>query len=190
MSATNTNSPFGFRPLMSTLSGAPCRIAEYGKPSSDSQVLSLWDLVYAVAAAVIVPGGSPAATAVPGVSSYYGATPGTTPILGTSLNFSLASTLNLVYVVDSIDALFAAQVVSTTTMTATLAHNTANVKLTTVGSTTTHLSGMQLNTPATTSTLDMRITKLLNVPPNLEGTSAIVECIINRHQLGQQVAGV
>jgi hypothetical protein len=186
----NVNNPFGFRPLMSCISGAPCRIAEYGKPSTDTQVMSLWDLVQAVEADVAIPGGSPLATGVPGVQSYYQGTPGTTPILGSTLNFSPASTLGLIYVIDSIDALFAAQVIGTTDMTASLAHKLAPVVITTAGSTVTHISGMYLGTPATTDTDDMRITKLLNVPPNAEGDYAIVECIINRHQFGQGVVGV
>jgi hypothetical protein len=187
----NTNNPFGFKPLMNTISGAPCRVAEYGKPAADAQVLSIWDLVAAAAVSDALPGGSPLATAVPGCVSYYSQTPGTTPILGTALNFGLASTLSIHYVIDTIDAIFAAQVVSTTVFSvATHGHNLANVKLTVVGSTTTHISGMQLDTPAVTATLDMRIVKAYNVPPNAAGASAIVECIINRHQLGQQIVGV
>ncbi len=186
----NTNNPFGFRPLMTTLSGAPCRVAEYAHAAADTQVLSVWDLV-AAAASSGSPGTSPLATDAPGAISYYAKTPGTTAILGSSLNRCAASVLGMMYVIDTIDALFAAQVVSTTTFSvATHGHNNANVKITVLGSTTTFISGMQLDTPATTNTLDMKITKALNVPPNLAGASCIVECIINRHQLGQQVAGV
>lgn len=190
----NLNNPFGFRPLMADLSGAPSRIGEYGKAAADTtHAIFLWDLVTKAATSIASPTGFPA-TPVSGIKSFSEATPGTTLILGASLNYGKISTLTYHYVVDSPAAIFAAMVGNdepTALTVAVYVGLNANVKanaLTSVfGQSAMYIDDTTL---ATTATFDVKIIKLLDVPPNIEGAYAIAEVIINKHQFGQGTLGV
>lgn len=186
----NNNNPFGLRPI-SRAGGAPFRTSQYGKPSSDSNTIFMFDLVVKVAASVPDPTGL--GNPMPAIETGYQGTPGTTLWQGVTLNYGAASTATPHYVVDEVDALFMTQCSGTTSITAAShAGKNANVTLATAGSATTKISGIQINSAsiATTSSLDLRIRSISNLSPNVEGANAIVEVLINKHELGQQTAGV
>lgn len=187
----NPNTPFGFRPI-ARYGGAPWAFVEYAKPASDANAIFMNDLVKKVTGGVALPE-SPTGYLLPTVQTGYQGTPGTTLWQGVSMNFGAASVLSVHNVVDMPDAIFIAQL-KTGTVFATASHGgkNANISTTTAGSTTTKQSGLALDgaTIATTSTLDMRITRIAMISPNAEGDSAILECTINKHELGLQVAGV
>jgi|SRR5947209_14897446 len=187
----NPNSPFGFRPLMTTLGGAPCRVAQYGKPVGDSNAIFMYDLVQGVASSCAAEGG--AGNPIRSIKTGYQSTPGTSLYTGVSLNYGAASLLTYHTVLDSIDALFEAQV-KTGTVVSVASHvgKNANYSTTTAGSTTTKLSGLTVDgaTIATTATLDLKIMQLSMKSPNAEGDSAIVEVIINKHQFAEGAAGL
>ena len=54
----NPNSPFGFRPLLVDLEGAPVGTRQYAKPASDATAIFSWDMLIKVA------GGSASETGV------------------------------------------------------------------------------------------------------------------------------
>ncbi|GEM_PF-1827960 len=188
----NPNNPFGFRPI-SRLGGIPFSCTEYGKPASDANTLFAFDIVKKVTGAVAIPE-SPIGYNVPTIQTGYQGTPGTTLWVGSSLNYGALSTLSVHLVTDEIDVLYMAMCDATTPLTTT-AHigKNANINIAyNTGSTATKQSGMTVNTTgiATTNTLDLRLTRVSMITPNLEGTNAVVECTINKHLFGQQTAGV
>lgn len=186
----NSNNPFGFRPI-SRFGGAPFSFTTYAKPASDANAIFMNDLVKKVTGAVALPE-APSFNA-PTVQTGYQGTPGTTLWQGVSINFGAASLLTVHQVVDQPDCIFLAQL-KTGTVFATSSHGgkNANISTTTAGSTTTRQSGLAIDgaTIATTGTLDVRITRIAMISPNAEGDSAILECTINKHELGLQTAGV
>lgn len=187
----NPNNPFGFRTMLTTMSGVPPRVAEYGKPSTDGNFAIFQnDLVQKAASSVAVAaGGNPA----PGIQSAANGTPGTTLYQGVSLNYGALSTATLHYVVDEPMCIFMAQVDSTTNITtASHAGKNANALCSTAGNALTKQSAMSVNhsTIAGTAGLDLRILRVSNLQPNAEGIFAIVEVIILKHELAQGTAGV
>lgn len=187
----------GFRPLMTTLGGAPCRLAQYGKPASDANPIYLFDLVQKAASSVADPaGGNPA----PGCRGANLGTAGTGLWLGTSLNFGAASTATMQTVVDDPGALFLAQSDSASAQTtaAIVGKNTnfnvsggSNAQL---GNALTKQSGMTVksSTIATTASLDGRILGFWDNPSINPDNAAypILEVLIVLHQYAGQSAGV
>ncbi len=187
----NPNNPFGFRPMI-RLGGSPFAIQEYGKPAADANAIFAFDLVGYLTGTPFALPENPTYN-LPRIQAGSQLTPGTSLWLGASLSYGAASTGSVHPVVDEPDVIFIAQGDSTTPITtASHAHKNANVSIATGGSTATKQSGMQVNTSsiATTSTLDLRINRVAMISPNVEGTNAIVEVLINKHALGQQTAGV
>jgi hypothetical protein len=136
---------------------------------------------------------SPTGYKAPTIQTGYQGTPGTTLWQGVSINFGAASTATFHSVTDEPDVIYIAQTKTGTTIsTASHVGKNANISLTTAGSTTTKQSGMTVDgaTIATTSSLDLRIRQVAMITPNAEGDSAILEVTINKHELGQQTAGV
>lgn len=187
----NLNNPFGFRPLV-RVGGAPFSCTEYAKPATDANAIFMADVVKKVVGAVVLPE-SPQGYNLPTVQTGYQGTPGTTLWQGVSANFGAASVATVHNVFDEIDCIFLTQAKTGTNIsTASHVGKNANISLTTAGSTTTKQSGMTLDgaTIATTNTLDLRILKVAMISPNAEGDSAVLEVLINKHEFGQQTAGV
>lgn len=187
----NTNSPFGFRPVIRA-GGSPFSTVEYAKPASDVNTIYQYDIVNKVAGAVTLPE-SPTGYKLPTIETGYQGMPGTTLWQGASLNYGAASTLTVHMVADQPDVIFIGQA-KTGVVIATAAHvgKNANISQSTAGSTTTKQSGMAVDsgTIAATASLDLRITRVAMISPNAEGDSAILEVLINKHEFGQQTAGV
>jgi hypothetical protein len=187
----NPSTPFGLRPLLVSVTGSPCEIAEYTKRAADSTAIYSFDPVQKYASGDTSNTGL--GVAVPGITSApANATPGSAFYLGASINYGAASTLTMHYVVDSIDALFMIMSTSASVTTANAAGKNANFTFGTTGSATTKLSGAALDqtTVNTTSSLDLRIMRLSNISPNAAGAYAIVEVTINKHLFAQASAGV
>jgi hypothetical protein len=186
----NTNSPFGFRPI-SRIGGIPWSVSEYAKAAADATyAIFMNDIVYKAATSVANPTG--VGVPIPGCTSAQYGTPGTTLWLGPSLNYGVIATLTVQTVADEPDLITMAQVDATTSITvASHIGKNANL-LATNGLTTTKQSQMTINHTgiATTSTLDFRLIAVSAEQPNAEGVYAIVECVCNKHQFGQQTAGV
>lgn len=186
----NVNAPFGFRPLIRA-GGAPYTVTTYAKPASDANAIFMFDIVKKVTGAVPMP--ENATYNLPTVQTGYQGTPGTTLWQGVSLNYGAASLVSVHGVIDQPDVIFLVQT-KTGTVIATSSHigKNANISTTTAGSTTTRQSGLAVDgaTIATTSSLDLRISKVATISPNAEGDSAILEVTINKHELGLQTAGV
>jgi hypothetical protein len=120
------------------------------------------------------------------------ATPGTTLYSGVSLNYGALSTLTYHTCVVSPDAVFEAQDNNDTDgFTAADMGLNVNIELN-AGSTTTLISGHELDesTATTTSTLDMHMLDLLNVPDNAPTGWSRVEVVFNKHRMNPAVAGV
>jgi hypothetical protein len=114
------------------------------------------------------------------------------PVTRDSLIYRAASTQRLVAVADDPNLLFEIQEVSGgTALTANDIGLNANFVVAS-GSTTTGLSGVELNnaTEATTNTLDLQIVGFQNRPGNEVGEHAKWLVRINRHQRANQVAGI
>lgn len=187
----NPNNPFGFRPII-RMGGSPFSVTEYAKPSTDANAIFMFDILKKVTGGVALPE-SPQGYLLPTVQTGYQGTPGTTLWQGVSLNYGAASTATVHSVCDEPDVIFIGQCKTGTTV-ATASHigKNANISTTTAGSTTTKQSGLAVDgaTIATTSTLDLRILRVAMIVPNAEGDSAILEVLINKHELGLQTAGV
>ncbi len=186
----NVNNPHGLRPLMRTLNGGNPQVfgytkaAAYGQVRSVSAYLSMtdepgtrdvveWDCILAG-----VLNGPPS-----------GITAGTTRLLGVSLNYSLASLLATMLVMDDPGALFEAQgdgsgSGSNTIAAAHMGYN-ANLNYTGVAGAgvTRDNSGVSIteSTIAVTATLDVKLRQLYGVPDNAYGIYGRVELKINKH---------
>jgi hypothetical protein len=189
----NPNTPFGFRPLI-RVGGAPFSCTTYAKPATDTQAIFMGDMVGKVAGAVAMP--ERPDLNLPTVMSGYATgtfTPGTALWIGVAANYGAASTATPQQVYDEVDCLFLVQgKTGTTYSTNSHVGKNANLSTTTAGSTVTKQSGMTLDgaTLQTTNTLDLRTLKISTISPNVEGANAIFEVLINKHEFGQQTAGV
>ncbi len=161
---------------MRSVDGGQCQVREYTKDVSQATAIFIHDLVTREADGNIAPGG----------------TPGTTLILGASLNHGAALTLSTHLVIISPGAIYEAQDNNDTdgVAAADLGQN-SNVEYNTGGALTL-LSGHEIDESSlnTTSTLDLKLLGLLTVPDNAHGANARIEVMINKHQLGQGVAGI
>lgn len=185
----NPNNPFGFKAI-SRDSGGPLTTRQYGKASNDGTAIFAADLV--MKAATSVPDPTGLGNPMPGCTSGQNATPGTTLWLGASVNYGAASTATPQYVYDELDTIYIAQVDGTLAVTtASHAGKNANVN-NQAGNALTKQSKMAVanGSIATTSGLDLRIIRVSNISPNVEGANAIVEVVILKSELGQDTAGV
>lgn len=183
----NPNNPFGFRPIIRT-GGIPFSVTSYGKAAADANAIFVFDMVGHLTGGTPFPLPENSTYNLSRIQSGNQLTPGTSLWLGSTLSYGAASVGTVHPVCDEIDCLFIAQCSGATSITtAAAAGLNANVTYATAGSTTTKQSGMQVNsaTIATTSSLDLRITRIAMIVPNAEGANAIVEVLINKHALGQ-----
>lgn len=172
----NNNNPHGLRPLGFTMEGGPLLLFPFAKVVGYGTAIFMNDAVNRPA----------------GVGLEASATPGTTTYSGVSMDFSAASTAATHLVIVSLTALFEAQdnAVSAGVVAANCGLN-ANLVLT-AGSTTTRQSKHQINETgiAVTSTLDVKLLQLYNIPDNAFGPNARIEIVFNKHRMAPATAGV
>ena len=175
----NNNNPHGFRPLGWCLGGGPPFIQSLQKAASYGTAIYPFDLVERATGGTID-------TTI---------TPGTTLMSGVALDYGALSTLTNHLVIVSADAILEAQDDNHSADGGIVAANmgqNANCIVSVAGSLTLKQSGHQINsaTVQTTSTLDLKLLQLLNVPDNAFGANARIEVIINKHRMNPGVAGV
>jgi hypothetical protein len=196
----NVDSPFGLRPVR-YMSGAPYNgaVNAYSTAAGDATAIYIGDPVIISGTAqtingVIYQDVDQAATG----DVMVGVVVAVDPVLGAGANgrdstiYRAASTQRIVYVADDPNLLFEIQEVSGgTALTANDIGLNANFVVA-AGSTTTGLSGVELNnaTEATTNTLDLQIVGFQNRTGNEIGEHAKWLVRINRHQRANQVAGI
>lgn len=167
----NVNNPHGLRPLMRTHSGGSPGLEPYTKAAAYGQAIFKWDPVTLLAGVLNGPAS--------------GITPGTTRYLGVSMNFSLASLLATMLIMDTPSAMFEAQEDNSGGSNIAAAKMGYNANLTTTaGATVTRdnsavqVSGTSI---AVTSSLDVNIERLLAAPDNAYGAYGRVELKFNKH---------
>lgn len=173
----NVDNPHGLQTLGRTMAGGFPTVESFQKAASFGTALFIGDAVARAADGTIN-------TTI---------TPGTTLYSGVNLNYGAASTLTDHLVITSPDALFEAQDNNSTDgfAAADMGLN-ANLELN-AGSALTQLSGHEINesTANTTSTLDVKLLRLLQSPDNSYGTGwGRFEIIFNKHRMHPAVAGV
>jgi hypothetical protein len=184
----NPNSPFGFRPII-RMGGSPFSVTEYGKAAADVNPIFAFDLVGHLTGGVPFPLPENPVYNLSRIQSGSQLTPGTSLWTGASMSYGAASVGSVHPVTDEIDCVYIAQVSGVTAIT-TAAHVGLNANvLNTGGSALTKMSGFQVNGTgiAVTAGLDLRIRQIAMISPNVEGPNAIVEVIIVKHTLGQNV---
>lgn len=121
-------------------------------------------------------------------------TPGATFYSGVNLTFGAASTATSHLIITDPFTIFEVQDDNDTDGIAAVDLGlNCNLNLTSVaGSTTTKLSGHQLDesSAATTSTLDVHLRKLFAIVGNAHGSNARIEVTFNNHRMLTQAAGV
>jgi hypothetical protein len=190
----NADTPFGLRPVRYR-SGAPYNgaVNHYSTAAGDSTAIFIGDPVKLSGTSQTISGNvyldvDQAATG----DVVCGVVVGVLPVTRDSLIYRAASTQRILLVADDPTLEFEIQEVSGGTA---LAANDAGMNADFVvgtGSTTTGLSGVELNnaTEATTNTLDLQIVGFVNRADNAIGEHAKWLVRINRHQYSNQVAGI
>lgn len=190
----NADTPFGLRPVR-TLSGAPFSgsIRQFSTVTGDATAIYIGDPVILSGTSSTINGVvymdvDQAATG----DVIVGVVVAVEPVTQDSLKYRAASTQRILHVVTGPDVLYEIQEVSGgTALTAADAGLNANFVVA-AGSTTTGLSGVELNnaTEATTNTLDLQIVDFVNRVDNAIGEHAKWLVRINRSQYANQVAGI
>jgi hypothetical protein len=196
----NANTKFGLRPVR-YLSGAPYNgaVNAYSVPTGDSTAIYIGDPVKLAGTAQTIGDQIYQDIAQAAVGDKcLGAVVGMSPVLGSGASgrdstiYRAASTQRVIYVADDPNLVFEIQEVGTgTAFTANDIGLNASYVVGS-GSTTTGLSGVELDntTEATTNTLDLQIVGFVNRPGNEIGANAKWLVRINNHQRANQVAGV
>jgi hypothetical protein len=190
----NVDTPFGFRPV-SHRNGQPYNgaVRRYSVAAGNGTAIYIGDPVKLAGTSQTIDGvvyadvvqGTAAATVV-------GVVVGVAADTRDSLTYRAASTQRILLVADDPDLLFEIQEVSGgTALTANDIGLNANFVVGS-GSTTTGLSGVELNnaTEATTNTLDCQIIGLSPRADNEVGEHAKWLVRLNNHQYANQIAGV
>jgi len=190
----NVDTPFGLKPVR-YISGRPYTgsVNIYSTATGDGTAIFVGDPVIISGTAQTIRGQiyqdvDQAATG----DVMAGVVVAVLPDTRDSLTYRAASTQRLLAVADDPDLLFEIQEVSGGTA---LAANDIGLNANFVvasGSTTTGLSGVELNnaTEATTNTLDLQIVGFVNREGNDIGEHAKWLVRINRHQRANQIAGI
>lgn len=191
----NPNAAFGFRPVRHA-NGAP-----FSTPpqlmylaAGEANNIFIGDLVklagdadalYGVATVTKVAAGNTPVGVVVGFDAVLG---GLTPNL--NITYRPASTAQYVYVVTDPSLVFEVQ--TSGSLTSVDVGLNADLTVATAGSTTTGVSGMQLDatTKATTNTLGFHIIGKSTLPNNAFGTNVVMEVQYNLHAYGLSTAGV
>lgn len=190
----NVDTPFGLKPVRH-LSGAPYNgaVTRYSTAAGDATAIFIGDPVKLSGTSQTINGRvykdvDQAATG----DVIVGVVVGVVPETADSLRYRAASTQRVLLVADDPDLIFEIQEVSGgTALTANDIGLNADFVVA-AGSTTTGLSGVELNnaTEATTNTLDLQIVDFVNREDNAIGEHAKFLVRINRHQYANQVAGI
>jgi len=179
----NVNAPFGFRPTMRTRSGASGSCIPANKLAGYGTALFINDAVTNVAADVL-------STSI-AISAAI--TPGTTPVLGVNMIYGAASTATNHIIVMANGAVFIVQGDGTgsTYLVAASLNKNANIALT-AGNTGTKISKHELSETsiATTNTLDLKISGLVQNPNNALGQYAQVFVTFNNLADANQAVGI
>jgi len=172
----NNDNPHGLRPLGRVIGGGEPEILGFDKDASEAAAIFMWDAVNQEA---------------DGNIEANSATPGTTLYTGVSLNYGAASTLTRHLVMVSPNALFEAQDNNDTDgFAAADAGLGCNIELN-AGSTTTQVSGHELDeSTAAASSLDVKLLELLDVPDNAYGAFSRWVIQFNKHRFAYGTAGV
>lgn len=190
----NVDTPFGLRPVR-YMSGAPYNgaVNAYSTAAGDATAIYIGDPVIISGTAQTIDGVvyqdvDQAATG----DVIVGVVVGVKPVTRDSTIYREASTQRIVYVADDPNLLFEIQEVSGGTPLAAADIGLNANFVVAAGSTTTGMSGVELNnaTEATTNTLDLQIVGFSNRPGNEVGEHAKWLVRINRHQRANQVAGI
>lgn len=190
----NADTPFGLRPVR-MLDGSPynASIREFSTVTGDATAIFIGDPVILSGTASTINGRiyqdvDQAATG----DVIAGVVVGVKPVTNASTIYREASTARILYVETGQNVLYEIQEVSGGTA---LAANDIGLNANFVvgsGSTTTGLSGVELNnaTEATTNTLDLQIVDFVNREDNAIGENCKWLVRINRSQWANQVAGI
>jgi hypothetical protein len=173
----NRDNPHGLAPLMRTLTGGCPSVREYTKDVLQATAIFQNDVVNREADGNIAPGGSP----------------NTTTFQGVALNHGAALTLSTHLVMDSPKALYEAQdnadtdglVEADMGLMCDLEFN--------AGSAVSQISGHEIDESAaadTTTDLDVKLLRKLDVADNAYGSHCRVEIVFNQHRLNPGIAGV
>jgi len=167
---SNVNNPHGLRPLMRNFDGGRPECEGYTKESGYAQAIYQWDPVTELAGVLNGPAS--------------GITPGTTRYRGVSMDYSLASLAAVLTIMDGKGAMFEAQEDNSgaSNVVAAKMGYLANLT-TTAGDSTRNTSKVQVSGTSinTTSSLDVKIERILNVPDNAYGAYARLEIHFNKH---------
>ena len=190
----NADTPFGLRPV-GVVGGGPRNgaVRHFSTATGDATAIYIGDPVQLSGTSQTITGSvyldvGQAATG----EVVVGVVVGVLPVTNESLRYRAASTQRILLVDVDPNTLFEIQEVSGgTALTANDAGLNANFVVGT-GSTTTALSGVELNNSgeAVTSTLDLNIVGLVDRTDNAIGEHAKWLVRINRHQYANQVAGI
>ena len=168
---SNVNNPHGLRPLMRNFQGGRPQLFGYTKEVGYNAAIYVWDPVTLLAGVLNGPAS--------------GITPGTTRYVGVAFGpGSPALTAAVLAVLRSKDAVYECQEDASGAANVVAAKMGYNANLTTTAGDSTRLtskvqvSGTSINT---TSSLDVHIDRLLNVPDNAYGANARLEIRFNKH---------
>jgi hypothetical protein len=190
----NVDSPFGLRPVRH-ISGAPYNgaVQEFSTAAGNATAIFIGDPVTITGAAQTIDGQvyqDVAQAVTTGVVD--GVVVGVKAVTHESAPYRLASTQRILFVATDPDLIFEIQEVSGgTALTATDSGLTAAFVVGT-GSTTSGLSGVELNNDgeANTNTLDLKIIRPVNRADNEIGEHCKWLVRLNRHRYANQIAGV
>lgn len=169
----NVNNPHGLMPTCRREGGGASELVAYTKAAAYGQAIFRWDPVTLLLGVLNGPAS--------------GITPGTTRLRGVSAEYSPASVLKSMLVYDSPADLFDVQGDASGSGSNVIAAATmgfcGNLTGTAGGTPTTDNSNVQLSevSIAVTSTLDVKLRRLLPVIGNAYGLNARVEVKINKH---------
>lgn len=166
----NVNNPHGLRPLMRNSNGGRPSCEGYTKAAAYGQAIYQHDPVTELAGVLNGPAS--------------GITPGTTLYRGVSMDYSLASLLATLTIMDDVGAMFEAQEDASGAANVVAAKMGYNANLTTTaGDSTRYTSKVQVSgtSIAVTGTLDVRIERLFAAPDNAYGANARLEIRFNKH---------
>lgn len=170
----NTNNPFGFRPLMRSITGGPgaATMAAH-KIAGAGTALFIHDVVKL--------GGSGTKNNLSVIAGTAGAANE-----GVNLIYGAVSSATDHIIIPGMGQVFLAQI---DTVAVGTANQNANL-VATAGNSATLVSKHSLNSLATTNTLDFKLLGIWNSPDNAAGAYAKVEVTFNNPQTSPQVAGV
>lgn len=169
----NVDNPHGFRPLMRALNGGSPSVMPMTKDVDGSTAIFKHDIVRQDTDGYINPGG----------------TPGTTRYAGVSLNYGAGSAITEHDVMWQPDAMYEAQDNNATDgITIADMGAGANAEFN-AGSTTTKISGHEINETGISSTaaaLDLKLISLYKASGNAFGANARIVVVINKHGFNKE----